>query len=65
MEIGPVKTKVMTSNRNGFQREINITLTGQRQHEELVRDGFGYSLRIVEDRERPKAVVAKSSVMPR
>ena len=33
MEIGPDKTKVMTNNPNGFQREIKIKKKGQRLEE--------------------------------
>ena len=31
MEIGPDKIKVMTNNRNGFQREIKITVRGKKK----------------------------------
>ena len=47
MEIGPDKTKVMTNNPNGFQREIKIK--GQRLEEEEV-ENFKYLWAIISNK---------------
>ena len=47
MEIGPDKTKVMTNNPNGFQREIKIK--GRRLEEEEV-ENFKYLWAIISNK---------------
>ena len=53
MEIGPDKTKVMTDNPNGFQREIKIK--GQRLHVEEVENFKKVNRKVQEE---TQAVVA-------